>query len=227
MIKAVFIDVDNTLLDFGESSKIAITKTAKQFGIELDDSFFGVFKVINDYLWRQIEDKKITKDELWNMRFNMVFSECGIDFSNGALFDTKYRENLFNTAVPVDNAIDVLRYLKSKYKICVTSNSIRHDQQVNRLEIAGMMQYIDKVFTMENIGYAKPDTRFFDACLISLGNIEKDEILLIGDSLSADIMGGINFGIKTCWFNFENEPEPKDIHPDFIITSLTEIKEIL
>lgn len=227
MIKAVFIDVDNTILDFNKSSKIAIIKTAKELNVELNNSLFGVFKVINDYLWRQIEDRKITKDELWNMRFNMVFSECGIDFKDGALFDEKYRQNLYNAAVPVDNAIEVLRYLKSKYKVCVTSNSLRHDQQVNRLEIAGMMQFIDEVFTSEHIGYAKPDTRFFDACLNSLGSITKDEILLIGDSLTADIMGGINFGIKTCWFNFENEPKPKDINPDFIITSLREITEIL
>ena len=112
MIKAVFIDVDNTILDFNKSSKIAIIKTAKELNVELNDSLFGVFKVINDYLWRQIEDRKITKDELWNMRFNMVFSECGIDFKDGALFDEKYRQNLYNAAVPVDNAIEVLRYLK-------------------------------------------------------------------------------------------------------------------
>lgn len=227
MIKAVFIDVDNTLLDFFKSSRIAMVKTFDEFNIKFNESVFGIFKVINDYLWRQIEDKKITKDELWEMRFNMVFREANIDFKDGALFDEKYRSHLYNAAVPVEGAEELLRYLKSKYKVCVTSNSLRHEQQVNRLKISGLLSYIDKVFTSENIGYAKPDIKFFDGCMRDINDISKDEIILIGDSLNADILGGINYGLKTCWFNFACEPLPKEIKPDYIVDNLLEITEIL
>lgn len=227
MIKVIFVDVDNTLLDFDKSSRIAMEETFRQFDITYDESIFSIFKEVNDRLWQQIEDNLITKEELWNIRFNLVFDKSGIDYKDGALFDTKYRDNLQNSAVPVDGAEETLSYLSQRYTVCVTSNSFRQDMQVSRLEKAGLLKYINKVFTSEIIGYEKPDKAFFEECIKCLDGIAPNEVMLIGDSITADIIGGINYGLKTCWFNFYNEAISNNIKPDFIINKLTDIKNIL
>lgn len=222
-IKAVLLDIDNTLLDFNKCATECIRLVFKKFNLKFDQNTFSVFKVVNDELWLGIEKGTLTKKELHEVRFNKVLKALGQEY-DGLLVEKEFLKNLKEIAIPIDGALDLVKYLSSKYVICTASNSF-YNQQVNRLTTAGIYPYVDHMFISETIGYEKPTNAFFRECLNRLNCIEKSQVVMIGDSLSADIKGGLDFGIKTIWFNPENKPIPDDC--DVVVNSLEEIKKYL
>ncbi len=224
-IKVVLLDIDNTLLDFNEGSKASMQLCFEKFGLAYRKEMFPVFIRINDGLWNRIEKGTLTKDELHKIRWGLVFSELGIDF-DGVTFEREFLETLKTSARPVEGAFELLEYLSKKYTLCAASNA-PYIQQIARLENVGMMKYLEKLFISEKIGHPKPSTKFFDACFESLGDIPKSSVVMIGDSLSADIFGGIEYGLRTIWFNYGKSTVPENLQADYVIYSLGEIKNIL
>lgn len=229
MIKAVFIDIDNTLLDFNAFVKFCIKKGFEEFGIaEYDDSMYDAFKRVNDGLWLRIEDKSLSFEELKKIRWNLVFREIGVEF-DGVFFEKYFRKVLSTCAIHVDGALDMVKYLSEKYIICSASNG-PYEQQVNRLEIGGFGDYIKYHFISEGLGASKPANEFFDRAfdILNEGRNEKirpEETIMIGDSETSDMQGGINAGMKTCFFNF-HKITPKGKY-DIVIDRLDEIKNYL
>lgn len=224
MITTIFIDIDNTLLDFGKCSESSIIKAFKDNNLVFTDNVINTFHKINNKLWSQIEDGSLTKEGLHQIRWKLIFEQLKIDF-NGVEFENQFVSNLRESHETVEGAYEFLKYLSDKnYTLCAASNG-PYEQQCHRLECADMIKYFKHIFVSENIGIAKPNVKFFEECNSRLGNIPKEEMLLIGDSLSADIVGGINYGIKTCWFNYANSDE--NSQADYQINKLIDIKEIL
>lgn len=225
MITTVFLDVDNTLLDFHLCALDSIKRGFDTWGMEYNDNVFTVFNEINDGLWHRIEKGEMTRDELFRIRWQLIFDRLGID-RNGPDFEKMFVANLAESAIPVEGANDLVEYLAGKYDIYVTSNAI-HRQQIVRMTKAGMIDYIKDIFTSEVIGFAKPTKEFFDECFRRIPDVKKENVIIIGDSLTADIKGGVDYGIKTCWFNFKGEKY--DVRPecDYIVDRLCEIKNIL
>lgn len=225
MIKTVFIDVDDTLLDFGQCAKQTMFLCMDKLGIPRKDEYFDVFVLENELLWNEIEKGNLTIPELHKKRWNIVFERLGITY-DGVKFENMFLENLKSSAVKMEYATELLEYLKSKYNVCITSNA-PYQQQINRLTVSNLLQYTDMVFTSESVGFAKPSKEFFDKCLEKLGNVNPAEIIIIGDSITSDISGGVNYGLKTCWFNRYNKPQPKNLKIDYVVGSLKEIVSIL
>lgn len=225
MITTVLIDVDNTLLDFNECAKATIKKQFEKWNFEYTEETFPVFKEVNDMLWQKIETGEIDKSTLYQIRWKTIFERVGID-ADGPAFEQEFRELFSESKQPVSGAYDILEYLSEKYTLCVASNASYH-QQIKRLTNADMMKYLTHIFNSEQLGFPKPERKFFDACFERLGNIPKNEVIMIGDSLSADIAGGAAYGIKTLWFNYDHIPVTDDIKADFIVHSLAEIKKYL
>ncbi len=225
MIKAVLIDIDNTLLDFHKCSKESMCLAAEDFGINFPENYFEVFTEINNSLWEKIEKGELNRQGLFKVRWNLIFEAMGID-ADGEEFEELFREYIKSSAIPVDGAKELLEYLSDKYYVCVASNS-ELAQQEKRLRKAQMLPYIRKIFTSEEIGFAKPSEGFFAVCKRDLPQFEKDEIMLIGDSITADVEGGNKFGLKTCWFNFAKKPDAVCDSADFIVDDLLQIKNIL
>ncbi len=225
MIKAVLLDVDNTILDFDKCSDVSIQKVCQEVGINYKPEFFPFFTKINDMLWKQVEDKLITKDQLHAVRFFKVFDAWGIS-GDHLNFEKKFKLALRESAEKVDGALDLVKYLSQKYVLAVASNS-NYPQQIKRLTLSNLAPFINKFFFSAEIGHEKPSKEFFTACIDGLAGVKKDEIIIIGDSINADIKGGIDIGIKTCWFNFRKIDKPLDVNPDFIVNSLEEIKKFL
>ncbi len=194
-------------------------------GMELTESFIELFERMNPILWQRIEKKEITMDELIRTRFDIMFAEAGIAL-DGYEFEKDFRKNLFNSAERVDNADEFLKYLSRKYPIYLASNG-QQKQQENRIEIAGLSPYVTDIFTSERMGYSKPDICFFDRCFDLLGGITPEKTMFIGDSLTADVLGGNRFGMKTCWFDYHGSGNDSGIIPDYTIYSLLEIERIL
>lgn len=220
----VFIDIDDTLLDFTKCANDAIKSACNKFGVPYTATLVDTFHPINLDLWHRLEKKEVTKEKLFDTRFQIVFDKLGIK-ADGIAFETAFRENFHESAILVDGARDLLEYLRSKYKVYVASNASMH-QQTNRMKMAELDGYIDGYFVSEEIGFPKPQKEFFDACFKALPDVKPQDVVMIGDSLSADIKGACEYGLKTIWYNHRNEPT-SDVKCDYIVSRLSEVKNIL
>jgi 2-haloacid dehalogenase len=220
----VFIDIDDTLLDFTKCANDAIKSACNKFGVPYTTTLVDTFHPINLDLWHRLEKKEVTKEKLFDTRFQIVFDKLGIK-ADGIAFETAFRENFHESAILVDGARDLLEYLRSKYKVYVASNASMH-QQTNRMKKAELDGYIDGYFVSEEIGFQKPQKEFFDACFKALPDVKPQDVVMIGDSLSADIKGACEYGLKTIWYNHRNEPT-SDVKCDYIVSRLSEVKNIL
>ena len=223
MKKIILFDVDNTLMDFDECAKLAIKQACADFDICFDDNLFKTYQKINDILWHKIELGELTRPQLYEMRWKMIFEQADINCDHVA-FEKLFLANLAKQSVLVDGAKEILQYLKPKYTLCVASNA-PFEQQLQRLQNAGIKSFFDKFFISEKIGHQKPTKEFFDFCFNSLGSPQKSEVMIIGDSVSADIAGGKNFGIDTCWF--DKFGTGKQVDASFCIDKLEQLKKIL
>ncbi len=232
MIKAVLIDIDNTLLDFDAYVKQSMKEGFSELGIcRYQDSMYDVFLKINTQLWHDIEKGKLTFGELMQVRWNKIFEALGVEY-DGYSFEKYFRGRLFDNAIPVEGAHELLAYLGEKYILCAASNG-PYEQQINRLKVGNMYDCFTHCFISEKVGASKPVADFFSYCMrvLNEGRGETDKILpsqvvMIGDSLTSDIAGARSFGMKACLFNRDGKASKTANNADYTVSSLCKIKEI-
>lgn len=224
MMKAVLLDIDDTLLDFDANAKKALELCCRTAGTPFLPEYPALFHKVNDVLWGKVETGEITRAQLYDVRFGHVFAEWGISAAPKP-FEEQFRHELCTLAEHMDGAIDLLDYLKGKYLICAASNSA-YEQQISRLKTAGMFSYFDKLYISEKVGASKPSEQFFEYCLNDLAPLSKEEIIMIGDSPNADISGAKKMGIPTCWFA-HGKRASMPCEADYTVHSLAEIKNVL
>lgn len=222
-ITTVLIDIDDTLLDFTRCAKWSMTAAAAELGLHLPPNAYEVFARINPTLWRGIERGKMTPEELYRDRWNLIFKELHIAF-DGVRFERHFLEKLSYSTVPVDGAVDALQYLHGKYRVFAASNG-PYGQQVQRMKLAGMAPYLDGYFISEQIGHAKPDRAFFAYCRRAAHAGSPEEMLMIGDSLTADVAGALAFGMHVCWLDRAQTLQAQSGVPT--VHALSELKTIL
>ncbi len=225
MYQFVFLDTDDTILDFLKTERVAIGKTFACLGLQPTDALISRYSAINQSCWERFERGELTRAQVLLTRFEELFTELGVDV------DAKYCEKIYRHLLGVghifvEGAEDLLAYLAPKYHLFIASNGVAETQD-SRLASAGILPYFDAVFISERTGYHKPEKEYFDYCFARIPGFRREEAIIIGDSLSSDIQGGINAGIATCWFNYRNKPSRPDIHPDYTIYALSELKQIL
>lgn len=229
-MKLVFIDIDNTLLDFDECVKQAMQSGLQKYGLKKYENYmFDVFTKTNNKLWQEIERGKLSLENLEDLRWNSIFDEIGVAF-DGREFEKYFREFLFESAIPIAGAHELLDYLKSKYVLCAASNG-PYEQQLHRLELANMKGYFSQIFVSEKIGASKPSEVFFKKAFDILNNnseehFSAEDSIIIGDSLSSDIAGGKQYGMKTCLFS-RNKDFKEYKAADYTIESLEQIRDLL
>ena len=222
MKKLLLMDLDNTLLDFDRSEKEALTKTLRHYGIEANDELLSQYSSINQKYWNLLEKKEVLREDIVYLRFEEFFKTCLNRNIDGHEVNEIYHNLLKELGYPLPEAEEFLKKAKKLgYKILIISNGSKGINP-NRIEKSGIKDYFDEVYISEEMGYDKPDVRFFDQLLKKHPN--KDEMVIIGDSLTSDIQSGINLGIPTIWFNRTNKVSTK---PDYEIKSLNEIFDIL
>lgn len=231
MIKAVFLDIDDTLLDFDAYVRHSLKAGFEKFQLGVyDEETYRIFKRVNTQVWHELEMGVLSYEELLQTRFNRIFDAMKITF-DGVVFEKYFKACLFDSAIPVAGAMELLQYLKGRYLLCAASNG-PYDQQVNRLKIAGMLPFFSHLFISGAIGHAKPAREFFDHCLdkIHAEGTEKilpEEILMIGDSVTSDMAGAANCGIKTCYFDKNRKGVPASPAVDYAVSDLLEIRRFL
>jgi len=222
MVKAIFLDVDDTLLDFNKNAEFDALQCAKEFGFTLPKDFMVTFKRINDDCWNRIQQGTLTIPELHKVRWKSILIALGIETDYEA-FEWAFIAKLKECAIQVDYALELVQYLADKYPLYIASNATQL-QQEKRLKLAEMSDYFQDIYTSERAKAGKPKKEFFDYCLAQCG-YSKDEVIMIGDSISADISGAKQYGIQTIWYNPTGLPESE--YADYTVKDLREIKDIL
>ena len=225
MIRYVLFDVDDTLLDFGKAEAAAIRKTFERIGIPVTDELIRRYSEINAQQWSRFEKGEITREKLLTERFDILFSELGINVPS-EMAQASYEYLLGIGHYFVDGAEELLEALKDKYELYIVSNG-NASVQDRRLKRAGIIPYFNDIFISERVGFNKPSAEFFEACFERIPGFEKDKAVIVGDRLSSDILGGINAGVKTCWFNPRGDAPNPDIPADYEIKHLSELPALL
>ena len=225
MIKAVLWDIDGTLIDFKAGEKDALKACFKIFGLgECSDEYVNEYSEINVRYWRLLEQKKMTKDKILTARFSEFFSRHGIDGKIAEAFNAEYQVRLGDTVLFTHGAEDTVKALKGKaLQYGVTNGTFT--AQDRKLEKSGLYTLLDRVFISEKVGFEKPDIRFFDAVFKELSGLSREEIMIVGDSLTSDMEGGRRAKIKTCFYNPSQKPYTDKV--DYEISCINEVLSLL
>lgn len=221
----ILFDSDNTLLDFTGSQDKSFKEMIARYGFEYSDDLYNRYKEINHGYWRRFEEGSIAKEKLVTERFEVFFSELGLNV-DGKEVDTFYQDSLSHQSGLMPYAKEVCETLSERAKMSIVTNGVGSTAN-SRIGGSEIKQYIDKIVISEVVGYAKPDIEFFDAAFEIIGCSKNDKILIVGDSITSDIRGGINAGIDTCWYNFKNEVIPEGISINYVIDDLRQLLDIV
>lgn len=223
--KTLLLDADDTLFDFKACEREALRLTFQKYGFPLNDEISQQYAEINKALWKRYELGELDRNTVIYSRFGMLFKQIGIE-NDGTAFEDDYQELLGMQHFMIDEAKEVLTYLQGKYELYIVTNGVTVTQH-RRLRESGVDRYVKQIFVSEETGYQKPMKEFFDYCFKRIGNIDLSRTLIIGDSLSSDILGGNNVGIDTCWYNPDALVNHTSARVDYEIRNLSELYDIL
>ena len=225
MIEFLLLDLDDTILDFHKAERIALSKTIRDFGVEPTEAVLARYHVINKWHWEQLELGKMTRSEVLEGRFGVLFSELGVHVDQ-TLCARAYEKNLSNGHYFLPGAEEAVDRLSKQYRLFLVSNGTASVQK-GRMTSANLYRFFEKVFVSQEIGHNKPSKAYFDACFAQIEGFDPQKAIIVGDSLTSDIQGGINAGIRTCWVNPSHDKGREDIKPDYEIEALSQLEVLL
>jgi len=225
-IKHVFFDLDHTLWDFEKNSDLTFQKIFDINKINVDlGAFLEVYRPLNQEYWKLYREEKVTKTELRYGRLKNTFDKINFSISDSIIdvLAIQYIDYLADFNHLFENTIEVLDYLKKKYKLHIITNGFEEIQSKKMIN-SNIYHYFDKVITSESVGVKKPNPKVFNYAL-EIAKAPKEHSIMIGDNLEADVQGAIDIGMKAIHCNFEHQ----EINTNGIIsiTSLLEIKQYL
>ncbi len=225
--KWLMFDADNTLLDFSGASKQSLWQTFEDNGHACNAEIYAIYKKVNGQIWSDFEQGKITAEALRPKRFAELFKAIDLYPASPENFSKAYLENLIYKSEIYDGVKGILKKLKPEYHLSIITNGLKEVQRP-RLRRLDIDQYFDSIIVSDEVGVAKPDKAYFDIAYSSIENPPpKEQVLVIGDSLKSDILGGLNYGFKTCWINPNQLPVIEGIEPDYQLKSAIDIVELL
>ncbi|WP_242221595.1 YjjG family noncanonical pyrimidine nucleotidase [Bacillus cereus group sp. BfR-BA-01380] len=224
--EVIIFDADETLFDFKKSEKDALKKTMLACNIEYDESYhLEVYKDINTAIWKELEDGRITQKKLSIERFKRLSNKLNTEF-NEVEFAQLYMKHLSHASFLYDESITLVESLHQEYRLSIITNGLK-DVQDNRIRKSTIAKYFEDIVVSEDVKVSKPDSKIFEHALNNIKHTDKSKVLMVGDSLTSDIQGGINFGIDTCWFNPNKIINTSELTPTYEISNLMELKNIL
>lgn len=227
MYQYILWDVDGTVLNFLASEAYAIKALFQKYNIgECSDDMLKLYSGINAKYWQMLERNELTKPEILVGRFREFFEKIGVDASIAESFNKDYQVALGDYVVFMDGAKEILLSQKGQYKLVAVTNGTQVAQE-KKLRLSGLNEIFDAIFISECVGAEKPNKAFFDRVFEELAILDKNEVLLIGDSLTSDMQGGYLAGIDTCWFNPTHAPNTLNIPVTYEINHLSQLKKIV
>lgn len=227
MIKAILWDIDGTLLDFIASERYAVRKCFEMFQLgECTDEMLKRYSEINRKYWEMLELGKVSKPHLLEWRFRDFLREEGLSDDCAPEFQKKFEWNLPDCIVFHDEGYELVKKYSGKIKQYIITNGLIETQN-RKMEKSGLNQWMDGVFISDEVGIDKPNVGYFDYVLDHIEPFKKEELLVVGDSLTSDIKGANNAGIPCCWYNPKGKKNDKGVTIDYEIRNLWEIESIL
>ena len=226
MIKYLFLDLDNTILDFTKAESIAIRKTMAQFGLEPTDALAERYSAVNDLHWKALERGEMTRAQVLTGRFAMFFGEQGVEVDPAQVAKV-YEKHLSTGHWFLPGAEETVKQkLFGKYKLYLASNGTAVVQQ-GRMTSADLYPYFEESFVSQELGHNKPSREYFDAAFARIPDFDPAECFMVGDSLTSDIQGGKNAGLRTVWVNPQHKTAPAHLKPDYEIETLADLPALL
>ena len=225
MPEFLFIDLDDTILDFHKAEHIALSRTLEAFGIDPTEAVCTRYSQLNREHWQRLERGELTREQVLLGRFAALFAELEMA-ADPERIAAAYEHNLSIGHYFLPGAAEALEALHGTYKLYLASNGTAR-VQAGRLESANISRYFEKIFISQLLGANKPSKAFFDRCFAAIPGFSRDRAMMVGDSLTSDILGGKNAGIATCWVNPSHAAGREDIRPDYEIESLARLPELL
>ncbi|USD42922.1 pyrimidine 5'-nucleotidase [Vibrio sp. SCSIO 43135] len=217
----ILFDADETLFHFDAFKGMQLMFSRK--GVDFTEQDFAVYQEVNKPLWVDYQDGVITAEQLKHTRFDAWAKK--LDTTTAEL-NSAFLEAMADICTLLPGAKELMESLSGKAKMGIITNGFTELQAI-RLERTGMTDYFDHVVISEEVGIAKPDLGIFAHALERMGNPCKSKVLMVGDNPHSDILGGLNFGIETCWLNTTGASEVEGIEPHYTVNSLTELQNIL
>ena len=222
----LLFDLDHTLLDFDAAEDVALTQLLKEEGVTDIQAYKDYYVPMNKSLWKDLEEKKITKQELVNTRFSKMFSHFGIE-KDGVYLAERYQFYLAQQGQVFSGAMELLDSLiDSGYELYAATNGIT-TIQTGRMAQSGLAPYFNQVFISEQLQTQKPDALFYEKIGQQIAGFSKEKTLMIGDSLTADIQGGNNAGIDTIWYNPHHLENHTQAQPTYEVHSYQDLLDCL
>ena len=240
-MKNIFIDLDDTILDFKKAEQIAVSKTLEHFGIKATQENVDRYHELNAMHWKQLEKGLITRSQVKIGRFKSLLAELSVSNPIANDLDPRELAKYYEHALSIghyfiNGAEDFLKTASKRYNLYLVSNGTASVQK-GRIKSAKIGKYFKKIYVSEDIGYNKPSKEYFHYCFadilgqsqstctddrLSALKMVKDETVIIGDSLTSDILGGNNAEIRTVWFNPNGLENTEGVNPDFEIKRFSE-----
>lgn len=225
MFEFLFLDLDDTILDFQKAEYIALGKTLEQFGLEPTPQVRQCYHRINQAHWEALERKELTREQVLLGRFRTLFETVGIEAAAEEVAEA-YEKNLSMGHYFMPGAEEAVKALSKKYQLFLASNGTAR-VQAGRLASAGIVPYFREVFVSQELGANKPSKDYFDKCFARIPGFDPSRAMMVGDSLTSDMLGGQNAGIVNCWVNPGKLPRPAGIRIDYEIEGLHQLEQLL
>ena len=222
----LLFDADNTVLDFDKSEEQALRRAFCDMGLDFCENVLNVYRKNNVSQWQLFEKGQLTKAQVLINRFDLTFADLRLPADKAQQTGDLYEEYLKYGFFVVPYAEEVLTELQKKCQLYIVSNGVAEIQN-SRMKGSGMEKYFRARFVSETVGYPKPQIEYFDYCFAHIDNFDKSKTLIIGDSLTSDIQGGVNAGIDTCWFNPSHAKNNSQLTPTYEIDDLRQILKLV
>jgi 2-haloacid dehalogenase len=223
--KWLLFDADGTLFDYDRAEATALERTFGQMGLGFDPGYAEAYRRINGNIWLAFEQGQISQQKLRTRRFELLFDAVGIE-CDPLRFSTDYLRNLAEGSQLMEGAEEIVKALYGQVGLLILTNGLT-DVQRPRLARSLIGTYFAGMVISEEVGAAKPDGRIFDAAFQRMNNPKKQEVLMVGDSLSSDIKGGSDYGIDTCWFNPKRKPCDLGVEICYEIDDLKQVLDLV
>jgi len=221
----LLFDADGTLFAYDGAEEEALQNVFAHYQLTFNEETAAAYKRINQSMWRRLEEQTITLMQLRWQRFADLFAELGIQ-QDALTFSKTYLHYLGRSAHLIPGTLEVLDHLQGCFRMAIITNGIT-DVQFSRIRLSGLGRYFPFIFTSEAIGVFKPAKGFFDAVFTGIGQPAKENVLVIGDSLSSDMAGGFDYGLDICWYNPRGEKNTKGYQINYEIHELKQLLDIL
>lgn len=222
----IMFDADETLFDFKKSEKVAIQNTMLEFHIDYDETYhLQVYKHINDVIWKELEEGLITQEKLKIERFKRLLTTLNFSLDE-TKFAQAYMRHLSDASFLYADSLKLIESLQKEYRLVIITNGLK-DVQNKRVKKSIIGKYFEDIIISEEVNISKPNPKIFELALKNMNHTDKSKVLMVGDSLTSDVRGGINFGIDTCWFNQNNSENKTNLKPTYEISNLMELKIVL